>query len=260
MQKVLEYLGAHLAECPQHVLEDAHFQLAEGHAVTPPMTLTSDGGLYEAEWDESVGLKLLRKPHNAAGEAVEVRSGGVNGIQAQVGGKGPWMDVTFHGLSNGVLQWLLQTSEAGQEMCRSPDLDPSIADLCQPEVPFPAPTPDQIRATPDSRAPLPTRVEGPPSTTVTKPEREGEEEPKAKKPLSRWAIFGIVIGTLMVVVVLAGVLWWKLGSPKGVKKRRDRIDRVPIVSRGLPDVVAPPPPDFPASNLPRWEDGPFINL
>jgi hypothetical protein len=117
MEGLLSALAANLARVPGNVLKNSNFQLKTRHVISPMLTLTENGQLFEADWDDTSGILVKGECLNPY-EKVHVQSDGSN-ISVRIGENGGWQEVVFYALSTEVMRWLVQNSETGRQMCLS---------------------------------------------------------------------------------------------------------------------------------------------
>jgi hypothetical protein len=246
MQGLLDYLAQHLQECPVSVLHDSQFQLSEGHVVSPTMTVTRDGDVYTADWEEDKGVVLLDK----VGDAMEIRCGKGGNMQARYGPHDNWKHVIFHALSREVMEWLLQHSPPGHALCAEGEaMLGELAQLCT-SGPLPRPSPSVL---PISHVAGGEGVRG-------------------------WTAAVVVVGVFILIGIIASVLLWRR---KAVDNDVVRIWS-PVAPAGIYNATAVPPAATATATAaaaattttaaaaaaaaaaaveqPRWEDGPWINL
>jgi hypothetical protein len=118
MNQLLQYLADHLSEVPGGawtVLVRSHFMLEyQGH-VSPVMTMTPEGNIYNVAFDdESQEYVLSAQPVGGKPEGIR----GVEGrIEARLEVGGSWNKVRFLALSQDTLHWLVSSSDVGRILC-----------------------------------------------------------------------------------------------------------------------------------------------
>jgi len=257
MDLLLEYLSDHLYEFPgandgagvtHAVLCDAQFQILNEDAtqVSPMFTLTDEGMLVEVETGEVVEnvlpghLELVAGPHKT--------------LQLRLGAEGSRMShtISIQALREDVLEWIVQTSPVGRQMCCDGTLQhPRICASVR------CPTAEALAARLDVD-----------EATAKKSALSREAEPLAcdlTRTVSPGLVAGIAVGTLLAALLLALAIWAGLsfwGTGGATSSRAFHVHSVPVST----PLVATPARPAPAAVVVRqaqfdtWDSAPFIEL
>ena len=241
MEGLLAFLGHNYARCPYNILVHAHFQMVDGATVSPLLTVSDDGGLYNAQWDDEHGLVLTSKRHNPTNVPIETANGEDGEILVRVGDGDKWQRVLFAGLSDNVMRWLLEQSPDARSICGS-DAGQLLREsgLCPPQAK------EEEEAHPILQATTTT------TTTTTATDIPAAEPPQLAKwrYIWLWITLGVIVIVVLAVVGMSSS--FKAGKPAlTVLSERSATPALPPSSTSTTRTPAAGP---------AWADGPWIEL
>ncbi len=230
IEELLSYFADHLEEAPSSPLADAHFQLQGDGFVSPDLTLTKDGALFLASFDQERGLVRLGSNLVPPGGSVEVK-GDFGRIMMRLAADEPWQGVRVLALRGDVLTWLLLHCPLGVDLCNSGAIADEVAcrEIVKPQEAKHQVSRVDVPAISDAR-----HVADDVSKMAGSAVKAGE---RAASPM-----LGIFIGVLVVGILSAfgGTVWWYFHKRKPLKDKMEIATSLKPEKRGSLDYARGP--------------------